>query len=124
MMLGHADLETTTVYLHLSRRHLQSTPQPTRADQPAESHATDALSEEAETRMTGPAVEVADILREQGDHFLEQSPWLNVQQLSVLRAITRCRTAALGGHIDASLYESSIEGESSVFRADGRTQES
>ena len=51
--------------------------------------------------MTRPAVEVADLLRAQGDRFLEQSPWLNVQQLSVLRAIARCRTAALGGHIDA-----------------------
>jgi hypothetical protein len=50
--------------------------------------------------MTRPAVEVADLLREQGDRFLEQSPWLNFQQLGVLRAITRCRTAALGGHID------------------------
>ena len=50
--------------------------------------------------MKRPAVEVADLLRAQGDHFLEQSPWLNVQQLSVLRAIARCRTAALGGHID------------------------
>jgi hypothetical protein len=45
-------------------------------------------------------VEVADILHAQGDHFVAQHPWLSVQQRSVLRAITRCRTAALGGHVD------------------------
>jgi hypothetical protein len=45
-------------------------------------------------------VEVADILHAQGDTFVEQHPWLNVQQRSVLRAIARCRTAALGGHLD------------------------
>jgi len=28
MMLGHSDLESTTVYLHLSRRHLQATANP------------------------------------------------------------------------------------------------
>ena len=50
--------------------------------------------------MTRPAVEVADILHAHGDHFVEQHPWLSVQQRSVLRAITRCRTAALGGHVD------------------------
>jgi len=50
--------------------------------------------------VSRPAVEVADILREQGGRFFEQSPRLNFQQLSVLQAITRCRTAALGGHID------------------------
>ena len=50
--------------------------------------------------MSRPAVEVADILREQGDRFIDQNPWLNYQQLSFLRAIRRCRTAALGGHID------------------------
>ena len=48
--------------------------------------------------MTRPAVEVADLLHTQGDRFMDQSPWLSFQQLSVLRAITRCRTAALGGH--------------------------
>jgi len=47
-----------------------------------------------------PAVEVADILHAQGHTFLEQHPWLSVQQRSVLRAIARCRTAALGGHLD------------------------
>ena len=50
--------------------------------------------------MSRPAVEVADLLHKQGDRFIDQSPWLNFQQLSVLRAIARCRTAALGGHID------------------------
>ena len=50
--------------------------------------------------MSRPAVEVADVLHAQGDAFLEQHPWLSVQQRSVLRAIARCRTAALGGHLD------------------------
>jgi len=50
--------------------------------------------------MSRPAVELADLLHKQGDRFIDQSPWLNFQQLSVLRAIARCRTAALGGHVD------------------------
>ena len=52
--------------------------------------------------MSRPLVEVADILRVQGDCFREQNrSWLGYQQLSVLRAITACRTAALGGHLDS-----------------------
>ena len=52
--------------------------------------------------MTRPPVEVADILRVQGDGFREQNrSWLGYQQLNVLRAITRCRTSALGGHLDS-----------------------
>jgi hypothetical protein len=47
-----------------------------------------------------PAVEVADILHAQGDTFIERHPWLSVQQRCVLQAIARCRTAALGGHLD------------------------
>lgn len=50
--------------------------------------------------MTRPAVEVAAVLHAQGEHFVDQHPWLSVQQRSVLRAIARCRTAALGGHVD------------------------
>ena len=45
-------------------------------------------------------MEVADILHAQGHTVLEQHPWLSAQQRSVLRAIARCRTAALGGHLD------------------------
>src|SRR6266542_5727468 len=52
--------------------------------------------------MSRPAVEVADILHAQGDRFLEKNQsWLSFQQIGVLKAIARCRTAALGGHIDA-----------------------
>jgi len=50
--------------------------------------------------VSRPAVEVADVLHAQGDHFLERHPWLSVQQRTVLRALRRCRTAALGGHLD------------------------
>ncbi len=52
--------------------------------------------------MTRPAVEVADILRAQGQSFLDRyRVSLDFQQLKALRAIQRCRTAALGGHRDA-----------------------
>jgi Putative transposase/Transposase zinc-binding domain len=50
--------------------------------------------------VSRPAVEVADILHAQGGHFVERHPWLSVQQRTVLRALVRCRTAALGGHLD------------------------
>ncbi len=51
--------------------------------------------------MTRPAIEVADILRAQGNRFLERyQSSFSYQQLKAFRAIARCRTAALGGHID------------------------
>ena len=52
--------------------------------------------------MSRPAVEVADILRAQGNRFLDMyERTFDFQQLKAFRAIQRCRTAALGGHIDA-----------------------
>jgi transposase-like zinc-binding protein len=52
--------------------------------------------------MSRPAVEVADILRAQGNRFLDRyEKSIDFQQLKAFRAIPRCRTAALGGHIDA-----------------------
>jgi hypothetical protein len=49
--------------------------------------------------MNRPTVEVADIFRAQGNNFIDRHT-LGIQQLKVIRAITRCRTAALGGHAD------------------------
>ncbi len=49
-------------------------------------------------------MEVADILRAQGSRFLDKyQSSFGYQKLKAFRAIQNCRTAALGGHLDACL---------------------
>src|SRR5450432_2214888 len=51
--------------------------------------------------MARPPLEVADLVRAAGDAFIERNRhWLRWKHVKVLRAIARCRTAALGGHLD------------------------
>jgi predicted RNA-binding Zn-ribbon protein involved in translation (DUF1610 family) len=51
--------------------------------------------------MNAPPFEVADIVQAAGRSFIEKNrSRLSWQHLRVLRAIERCRTAALGGHLD------------------------
>ena len=51
--------------------------------------------------MNRPPLEVADIVRAAGEAFIERNrQWLPWKHIKVLRAIARCRTAALGGHLD------------------------
>ena len=51
--------------------------------------------------MNRPPLEVADLVRAAGRAFIERSrQWIPWQHLKVLLAIARCRTAALGGHLD------------------------
>ena len=51
--------------------------------------------------MSRPPLEVADLIRAAGQKFIERSRrWLTGQHRKVLAAIQRCRTAALGGHLD------------------------
>src|SRR5208337_4497452 len=50
--------------------------------------------------MVRPVLEVADILREHGPAWRETNRGhLSLDQLKVMSAIERCRTAALGGHV-------------------------
>ena len=52
--------------------------------------------------MSRPAVEVAAILRVQGQHFFARyRSSFDFQQLKAFRALQNCRTATLGGHLDA-----------------------
>jgi hypothetical protein len=51
--------------------------------------------------MSRPPLEVADLVRAAGDAFIERNRhWLRWKHIKVLLAIRRCRTAALGGHLD------------------------
>src|SRR5437870_2672400 len=51
--------------------------------------------------MGRPPLEVADLIRIAGDAFIERSrQWIRWKHVKVLLAIRRCRTAALGGHLD------------------------
>ena len=51
--------------------------------------------------MNRPPFEVADIIRACGRSFIEKNgSWLTWMHIRVLVAIERCRTAALGGHLD------------------------
>ena len=51
--------------------------------------------------MNAPPFEVADIVRAAGKNFIDKNrSRLTWQHLRFLRAIERCRTAALGGHLD------------------------
>lgn len=52
--------------------------------------------------MSRPTLEVADLIRVQGNRFLDRyQSNFSFQQLKVFRAIQNCRTAALGGHLDS-----------------------
>src|SRR5271169_6347301 len=51
--------------------------------------------------MSRPSFEVADLVRTAGSAFIEcNRAWIRWTHIKVLIAIARCRTAALGGHID------------------------
>jgi hypothetical protein len=48
------------------------------------------------------SLEVADIFRAEGTAYrVAQAGHLSLTQLKVMSAIENCRTAALGGHVDA-----------------------
>src|SRR5260370_40646490 len=51
--------------------------------------------------MSRPPLEVADLIRNAGAAFIERNRHrLSWKHVKVLRAIARCRTAALGAHLD------------------------
>jgi len=50
--------------------------------------------------VSRPALEVADILRDHGAAWRSANAGhVSLDQLKVMSAIERCRTAALGGHV-------------------------
>src|SRR5215469_13497510 len=51
--------------------------------------------------MSRPPLEVADLIRSAGAAFIERNgQWIRWKHVKLLLAIARCRTTALGGHVD------------------------
>ncbi len=91
LLLGHSDVRTTIIYLHVSQHHLQNIVSP--LDQ-SSGRSNGAV-------MNRPPYEVADVIRQYGKQFVETyGRLLDLIHLRVLHAIENCRTAVLGGHIE------------------------
>src|ERR1700682_2629072 len=70
------------------------------APPPCEARQCGAADAVATPAMARPALEVADILRDHGPAWREANRGhVSLDQLKVMSAIERCRTAALGGHV-------------------------
>ena len=101
LLLGHADLSHTTVYLHLSRRHLHAAPNPLEQlhvtpppVMPRSRLLRKPPSREPARRGGGRCPPRA------GSALPRPASVAQRAAADVLRALTRCRTAALGGHVD------------------------
>ena len=75
VLLGHANLKHTTVYLHLSQTTSQCGGQPAGDHHSLQPGQHQALAEEAK-EMNRPPFEVADIIRAAGDSFIDKEPVL------------------------------------------------
>jgi site-specific recombinase XerD len=103
VLLGHRDLEETTIYLHLSQKHLGETASP--LDALSLPPSPTAELPRSKKYMDRPPLEVADVIRAAGPGFAERNQrWLTSRHRKVLTAIESCRTAALGGHVGLTKY--------------------
>ena len=104
LLMGHRSLATTSRYLKVATSTVCATTSPLDLLPdigPAQSNATRSprTSEGALSRPTG--LEVADIFRQIGPAYRqEHADSLSRGQRRVMSAIERCRTAALGGHVE------------------------
>jgi hypothetical protein len=97
VLLGHSKLDTTALYARVATKTIRSVTSPLE-------HL--ALLMQGEDPGSGAglrtSLEVADIFRAEGTGYRSaQAGHLSLTQLKVMSAIENCRTAALGGHVDA-----------------------
>jgi hypothetical protein len=105
-LLSHDSITTTMRYVHVARRHataqgspLESLPEllPPRYAMPQLSSTT---ATGGAVHRSSPSFEVADIVCRYGEAF-RATHHVSHEQARVLHAIVQCRTAALGGHVEA-----------------------
>jgi len=97
VLLGHAKLDNTAFYTKVA-------PNGTHRNEPARQarHVQDRRDRTRRLRRCAPRSKVADIFRAAGPAYrATHAGHLSLQQLKVMSAIEHCRTAALGGHVEA-----------------------
>ena len=104
-LLGHDKLETTARYTRVATGMIAKIESPLDGlsaprRRRAKTRHRGAAGAVAPPAMARPALEVADILRDHGPAWREANRGhVSLDQLKVMSAIERCRTAALGGHV-------------------------
>ena len=103
VLLGHAKLDTTARYTRVATGMIAAIKSPLdRLSQPRKSPGRAGRPAAGVTagRVSRPALEVADIFRDHGAAWRRANAGhVSLDQLKVMCAIERCRTAALGGHV-------------------------
>jgi len=103
-LLGHPKLDTTARYTRVATGIISRIESPLArlsppCRKPPRRH-TEEPAAQWPSIVARPALEVADILRDHGPAWREANRGhLSLDQLKVMSAIERCRTAALGGHV-------------------------
>ena len=100
-LLGHDKLDTTARYTRVATGMIASVESPLDLlSQPRKKRQEGPAAGIAPAVMSGAALEVADIFRDHGPAWRRANAGhVSLNQLKVMSAIERCRTAALGGHV-------------------------
>src|SRR5271167_1939964 len=99
VLLGHAKLDTTALYTRVATTTIRSVTSPLDRLAPLPARGRD--PEPSPAAVGRPRLEVADVFRHHGAAWRQANAGrVSLGQLQVMSAIERCRSAALGGHVE------------------------
>ena len=100
VLLGHDKLDTTALYTRVATKMMPAVESPLDLDLTLKPKERQTAAADSAAAVSRPALEVADIFRDHGPAWRRANAGhVSLDQLKVMSAIERCRTAALGGHV-------------------------
>ena len=101
LLLGHRSLATTSRYLKIATSTVCATASPVRPPPKIDPHRRRRPRSLLRRALRPTGLEVADIFRQVGPAYRQHTPTRSAAgSAACMRAIERCRTAALGGHVE------------------------